>query len=208
MGASDVPPRRDKICRKTPVEHLRLLVVIAHPTAEWIAQRLADWTEIPRYLIRDRGIYGAAVTYGSNNIGSLAIVLISAAAIPRMSSGFQTSRSNGCSKKQRPRASWSIFLPSIRLQSSGPLRSGIFVAVVLFTPRFDQCVRSFALQALLPRSSASLAAKASSAFRTQCPTRPFPRPRRSSRASCLKDCEAAECGGFHPRCHCPRDGKT
>src|SRR6266513_2982408 len=40
--------------------------VTAHPTAEWIAQQLTEafpWTEIPRYLIRDRdGIYGAAVT--------------------------------------------------------------------------------------------------------------------------------------------------
>jgi len=40
--------------------------VTAHPTAEWIEQQLTEafpWTEIPRYLIRDRdGIYGAAVT--------------------------------------------------------------------------------------------------------------------------------------------------
>src|SRR5262245_37976505 len=40
--------------------------VTAHPTAEWIAQRLTEaypWNEVPRYLIRYRdGIYGAAVT--------------------------------------------------------------------------------------------------------------------------------------------------
>src|SRR5271165_1351756 len=39
--------------------------VTAHPTAEWIAQRIVEafpWNEAPRYLIRDRdAIYGAAV---------------------------------------------------------------------------------------------------------------------------------------------------
>jgi hypothetical protein len=41
------------------------LNVTAHPTAEWIAQQITEafpWTEVPRYLIRDRdAIYGAAV---------------------------------------------------------------------------------------------------------------------------------------------------
>jgi hypothetical protein len=36
--------------------------VTAHPTAEWIANQLAEacgWEEIPRYLVRDRdGVYG------------------------------------------------------------------------------------------------------------------------------------------------------
>jgi hypothetical protein len=42
------------------------LNVMAHPTAEWIAQQISEafpWTDAPRYLVRDRdAIYGAAVT--------------------------------------------------------------------------------------------------------------------------------------------------
>jgi hypothetical protein len=40
--------------------------VTAHPTAEWIAQQIAEafpWDEAPRYLIRDRdAVYGSVVT--------------------------------------------------------------------------------------------------------------------------------------------------